>query len=267
MIRKLSKKTISGHLSFREHVALDLSDGGEKEPGDVERERTRIEKFNAKDCEEHAIIIESLRKVFPTTEGNPPKVAVNNLTLAIKKGEVFGLLGPNGAGKTTTINMLIGFLSPTEGRAIIEGLSIEDDMLDIYKMMGVCPQHDLLWSTLSGYEHLLFYGRLKGLNDEELKNAAIKALKSVNLYDRNVGYKLVKKYSGGMKRRLSVAISLIGNPKVVYLDEPSTVIYYLQLQISVFNLILKGPRSIISKIFVECSKGEPKRQGNHIDNT
>ncbi|CAD7696947.1 unnamed protein product [Ostreobium quekettii] len=142
--------------------------------------------------------------------------------LTVRPGEVFGLLGPNGAGKTTCINMLVGFMKPTSGSALINGMDIAQSMEQIYDSMGVCPQHNLLWDTLTATEHLLFYGRLKGLTGAELKAAVADALKSVRLFANGVGNKLVKTYSGGMKRRLSVGISLIGDPKVVYLDEPST---------------------------------------------
>jgi hypothetical protein len=94
------------------------------------------------------------------------QVAVQDLSLVVKRGECFGLLGPNGAGKTTAINMLTGFIEPTSGTGIVEGLDIRSDMPLIYKLMGVCPQHDLLWEQLSGREHLRFYGRLKGLEGE-----------------------------------------------------------------------------------------------------
>ena len=96
------------------------------------------------------------------------QMAVKSLTLGIERGECFGLLGPNGAGKTTSINVLTGFLEPSSGYAIVEGLDISVDMLKIYKLMGVCPQHDLLWEQLTGEEHLLFYGRLKGFDSESL---------------------------------------------------------------------------------------------------
>ncbi|PNH11475.1 ABC transporter A family member 12 [Tetrabaena socialis] len=95
-------------------------------------------------------------------------------------------------------------------------------MNSIYRLMGVCPQHDLLWEQLTGEEHLLFYGRLKGLKGPVLLGAVASGLKSVNLANGGVGQKQSQKYSGGMKRRLSVAISFIGDPQVVYLDEPST---------------------------------------------
>ncbi|GMH40482.1 hypothetical protein BSKO_08386 [Bryopsis sp. KO-2023] len=192
------------------------------ESEDVKQERQRVLGMTSNDLKEHSIVVNGLRKVFPPIEGNPEKVAVQDLTVAVRKGEVFGLLGPNGAGKTTSINMLIGFLSPSSGYAFVDGFDIMSDMQEIYSLMGVCPQHNLLWNTLTGREHLYFYGRLKGLRGDELSNAADSALKSVHLFYGGVGNKKTQTYSGGMKRRLSVAISLIGNAKVVYLDEPST---------------------------------------------
>jgi ABC-type multidrug transport system ATPase subunit len=95
-------------------------------------------------------------------------------------------------------------------------------MEKIYNSMGVCPQNDMLWETLTGREHLQFYGRLKGLSGSSLDLAVDESLRSVNLLHGGVPDKQVKKYSGGMRRRLSVAISLIGDAKVVYMDEPST---------------------------------------------
>lgn len=132
------------------------------------------------------------------------------------------MLGPNGAGKTSFISMMIGLTTPSTGTAYVEGLDIRTQMDWVYTSMGVCPQHDLLWETLTGREHLLFYGRLKNLKGAALKKAVEDSLKSVNLFNGGVADKQAGKYSGGMKRRLSVAISLIGDPKVVYMDEPST---------------------------------------------
>nr|DAD46476.1 TPA_asm: hypothetical protein HUJ06_016413 [Nelumbo nucifera] len=171
----------------------------------------------------HAIICHNIKKVYPGKDGNPEKVAVRDLSLALPRGECFGMLGPNGAGKTSFINMMIGLITPTSGTALVEGLDIRTNMDKIYTSMGVCPQHNLLWETLTGREHLLFYGRLKNLKGAALTQAVEESLKSVNLFHGGVSNQQAGKYSGGMKRRLSVAISLIGNPKVVYMDEPSTV--------------------------------------------
>lgn len=169
----------------------------------------------------HVIICDNLKKMYPRRDGNPEKYAVRGLSLALPQGECFGMLGPNGAGKTSFINMMIGLIKPSSGAAYVNGFDIRTQMNEIYTNMGVCPQHDLLWESLTGREHLLFYGRLKNLKGSELTQAVEESLKSVNL-SGGVADKKAGKYSGGMKRRLSVAISLIGDPKVVYMDEPST---------------------------------------------
>jgi len=201
-------------------VVSDEATGINVDAADVQEERARVEEMA--DYSEQSIVLSDLKKVYPPQGGKPAKTACRALTMAVERGECFGLLGPNGAGKTTSINMMVGFLTPSSGTAYIEGNDILRDMDNIYPLMGVCPQHDLLWKTMTAHEHLLFYGRLKGLAGKDLREAAEAGLKSVNLYNNNVGNKQVRTYSGGMKRRLSVAISMIGAPKVVYMDEPST---------------------------------------------
>jgi len=185
---------------------------------DVKEEAKRVTNMEGRAVfERDAVTIHGLRKVYA---GKPPKVAVQSLTMGIKRGECMGFLGPNGAGKTTTINMLCGFFQPTQGSATIEGLSILTEMERIYTIMGVCPQHDILWDLLSPRQHLLFYGRLKNIPRADLEQAVRTSLIAVNLLD-NID-KPVGTFSGGMKRRLSVAMSLIGMPLVCYLDEPSS---------------------------------------------
>ncbi|KAK1311877.1 ABC transporter A family member 7 [Acorus calamus] len=192
------------------------------EKPDVLQERETVEQLLLEPSTSHAIICDNLKKVYPGKDGVPDKFAVQGLSLALPRGECFGMLGPNGAGKTTFISMMIGLTKPTSGTAYVQGLDLRSNMSKIYTSMGVCPQHDMLWEMLTGREHLLFYGRLKNLKGAALEQAVEESLKSVNLYHGGVGDKQAKKYSGGMKRRLSVAISLIGDPKVVYMDEPST---------------------------------------------
>ncbi|KAH7550335.1 hypothetical protein JRO89_XS13G0173300 [Xanthoceras sorbifolium] len=192
------------------------------EKPDVVQEREKVEQLLLEPSTNHAIICDNLKKIYPGRDGNPEKLAVRGLSLALPPGECFGMLGPNGAGKTSFISMMIGLTKPTSGTAFVQGLDIKTDMDSIYTSMGVCPQHDLLWESLTGREHLLFYGRLKNLKGSALTQAVEESLKSVNLFHGGVADKQAGKYSGGMKRRLSVAISLIGDPKVVYMDEPST---------------------------------------------
>ncbi|PNY06932.1 ABC transporter A family member 7-like protein, partial [Trifolium pratense] len=192
------------------------------EKPDIHQETEKVEQLLLEPTMNHAIVCDKLRKVYPGRDGNPEKFAVRELSLALPQGECFGMLGPNGAGKTSFINMMIGLTQPTSGTAFVQGLDIRTNMNGIYTSMGVCPQNDLLWEILTGREHLLFYGRLKNLKGSDLTQAVEESLKSVNLFHGGVADKKAGKYSGGMKRRLSVAISLIGDPRVVYMDEPST---------------------------------------------
>eukprot|EP00741_Cyanophora_paradoxa_P000096 tig00000057_g92.t1 len=113
--------------------------------------------------------------------------------------------------------MLCGFHMPTHGTAVINGMDVLHDVDDIHAVMGVCPQHDLLWENLTGREHLRFYGRLKGLRGKLLEDSITYRLGQVSLLEAQ--NKAAGAFSGGMKRRLSVAIALMGNPDVVLLDE------------------------------------------------
>ena len=122
--------------------------------------------------------------------------------------------------QTTTINMLCGLYKPTSGKAIVAGFDLKTELKSIHENMGVCPQHDVLWDDLTAREHLMFYARLRKIPACDLDAAVQKALDSVNL--REWADVLSCKFSGGMKRRLSTACSLVGDPKVVYMDEPST---------------------------------------------
>ncbi|OAP05022.1 ATH5 [Arabidopsis thaliana] len=194
----------------------------EMEKLDVIQEKETVKQLIFERSKNHGIVCDNLKKVYQGRDGNPPKLAVCGLSLAVPSGECFGMLGPNGAGKTSFINMMTGLVKPSSGSAFVQGLDICKDMDKVYTSMGVCPQHDLLWETLTGKEHLLFYGRLKNLKGHDLNQAVEESLKSVNLFHGGVADIPAGKYSGGMKRRLSVAISLIGSPKVVYMDEPST---------------------------------------------
>lgn len=146
--------------------------------------------------------------------------AVDSMTFHIRPLECFGLLGPNGAGKSTMMRLLSGEHEATSGGGFMAGYSVRSEMRAIRQFIGYCPQDNVLWGDLTAYEHLNFYARLRGMNGAERKAAVKAGLESVDLFeDRS---KLVKNFSGGMKRRLSVAIAFIGDPLVVFLDEPTT---------------------------------------------
>jgi ABC-type multidrug transport system ATPase subunit len=148
------------------------------------------------------------------------KVAVRNLTMAVRRGECFGFLGPNGAGKTTAISVWTGLFEPTSGSATVCGHDIRTQMGLIYGLIGVCPQFDILWPLLTVRETLRLYAQLKGVPKAEWDAEADRAAQAVEL-SRAQGRQVVR-LSGGMKRRVSFAISLIAAPEVVFLDEPTT---------------------------------------------
>jgi ABC-2 type transport system ATP-binding protein len=143
--------------------------------------------------------------------------ALDNLSLSIKSGEVFGLLGPNGAGKTTTIKLLTALSRPDAGSCRIDGLDVEKDAVEIKKKIGVVPQENNLDRELTAHENLLIYGMLHRVPDRQRKIS--EALKMVGLWDRKDS--VVTGFSGGMKRRLLIARALLPEPSVLFLDEPS----------------------------------------------
>ena len=145
--------------------------------------------------------------------------AVNNISFEIKKGEAFGLLGPNGAGKTTTISMLSCLILPTSGDAHIEGKSIIKEPIEVKKRIGVVPQDIALYPTLSAKENLFFWGEMYGLSGRRLKEKVDEVLQVVGLTERSKDR--INKYSGGMKRRINIAVGLLPSPKLLILDEPT----------------------------------------------
>lgn len=159
--------------------------------------------------------INDLVKQYPAA----PEPAVKGISFGILEGEIFSLLGPNGAGKTTTISMLCTLLQPTRGDAEIGGHSVVKDPMAVKKLIGIVPQELALYGQLTARQNLTFWGEMYGLNGKALKARVEEVLAQVNLADR--GNDKVDKYSGGMKRRLNIAIGLLHKPKLVFMDEPT----------------------------------------------
>ncbi len=147
--------------------------------------------------------------------------AVRDLTLDVKEGEVFGFLGPNGAGKTTTVRMLCCLISKTSGDATIGGFRIgrREDQLKIRQMVGVLPENVGLYEDLTAYRNLDFYGQLYRCTKQQVSERAERMLKMLGLWERRND--LVGTYSKGMKQKVAIARSLIHDPKVLFLDEPT----------------------------------------------
>jgi ABC-2 type transport system ATP-binding protein len=152
------------------------------------------------------IKVERLRKMYGET------AAVEDAAFTANPGEIFGLLGPNGAGKTTTIGCISGLLVPTAGRILVEGTAAR-------RSLGVVPQELALYDDLNAVENLQYWGGAQGLRGSELKQRISKVLELTGLQDR--AKEAVKRYSGGMKRRLNFACGLVHQPKILLLDEPT----------------------------------------------
>jgi len=145
--------------------------------------------------------------------------AVDRLTLTIPEAEVFGLLGPNGSGKTTTINCLTGLLKPTGGTIKILGFDAQSQGVEARKVMGVSPQETAVYPYLTGEENVRLFGELYSVPKKALDVRVDYVLEKVGLLDE--AKRRVSKYSGGMKRRVSIAMALVTDPKVILLDEPT----------------------------------------------
>lgn len=146
-------------------------------------------------------------------------VAVEDVSFEIQKGEIFGLLGPNGAGKTTLIRVLSTVLPPDAGELTIGGASVTRAPQEVRKLIGVCPQELALYDDLTASENLVFFGRMNGLSGSLAKDRATEYLELVGLQER--AKSRVGTFSGGMKRRLNLAASLVASPALLFLDEPT----------------------------------------------
>ena len=134
--------------------------------------------------------------------------------------ELLCILGHNGAGKSTMIGVLTGVLAPSSGTATLGGFDIIQEIDEVRQIIGVVPQFDILWEELTAEEHMIMFCKIKGVPNDQIEKTVEDKLEAVKLKD--VRKARVKTFSGGMKRRLTVAISCIGDPKIVFMDEPTT---------------------------------------------
>ena len=145
--------------------------------------------------------------------------SVSNLDLDILKGEIFGVLGPNGAGKTTLISMLCSLIKPTSGTFTINNLDYTNNKKELKQLIGIVPQEYALYPSLTAYENLSYFGSMYGLQGKVLKE-------SIHLYLEKMGLlefanKKIEIFSGGMKRRINLIASILHQPKILFLDEPT----------------------------------------------
>lgn len=145
--------------------------------------------------------------------------SLDDFTLTIKEGQIFGLLGPNGAGKTTLISMLCGLVKPSSGSFTIDNMTYSKNSDEIKKIIGVVPQEYALYPTLTARENLLYFGSMYGLKGSNLKEKVIESLDFLGLL--KFADKRIETFSGGMKRRVNLIAGILHNPKVLFLDEPT----------------------------------------------
>ena len=200
----------------------------------IPRKQKRIENLEEKDVESD--MAQDVLQEYRRVQQNPKdillvnrlgkrygdKVALQSVSFGVSKNSVFALLGPNGAGKTTLMKAITGLVNPTSGYCTIDGFDCQADMEKVYKLLGFCPQHDIFFPSLTAYQHLYFYCELKSQtgNRNEIEKKVKKLLKMVHLTQLQDNHP--SELSGGEQRRLSIAISLCGDSKVVFLDEPTT---------------------------------------------
>lgn len=190
---------------------IPITDNSLKDVDVIEQEKV-IEDGQVTDS---TIYVQDVKKVYPGG-----KFAVRGVSIGIPRGECFGLLGINGAGKSTLLSMLSGEITPTTGSIYLDGINVLTDIHQCRRKIGFCPQFDALFELLTAREHLQLYARIKGIKEDQINQVVDEKISELGLTeyaDRAAGG-----YSGGNKRKLSVAIAMIGEPSIVFLDEPST---------------------------------------------
>nr|XP_048302071.1 cholesterol transporter ABCA5 isoform X2 [Myodes glareolus] len=198
------------------------------EDEDVKAERLKVKELMSCQCceEKPAIMVCNLHKEYDDKKDflhsrKTKKVATKYVSFSVRKGEILGLLGPNGAGKSTIINILVGDIEPTSGQIFLGDYishSNEDD--ESTKCMGYCPQANPLWPDITLQEHFEIYGAVKGMSASDVKEVISRITNALDLKEHL--QKTIKKLPAGIKRKLCFALSMLGNPQVTLLDEPST---------------------------------------------
>ncbi|XP_067940214.1 cholesterol transporter ABCA5-like isoform X2 [Watersipora subatra] len=191
-----------------------------EEDNDVAVEREKVHQIWQDTSQDVVMKASRLRKEFVRGKQKSDKVAVRNMTFHVEEGEVFGLLGPNGAGKTTVLNMIIAEHAPTAGQVMVDNIEVHSALSEAFEIIGYCPQFDALWPDVTPNELMIFIGISSGLSESQAKAAANYYIKMLKIEEHRD--KFTKNLSGGTQRKVSFALALLGWPRLVLLDEPST---------------------------------------------
>jgi ABC-type multidrug transport system ATPase subunit len=174
-------------------------------------------------------------------------MAVQTMSIHVQKGDIYGFLGPNGAGKTTTIRMITGLIEATSGSVLVDGMNVQKQVDDIRRIIGVLPESHGFYGWMTGKEYLSFFAKMYGMNDVLRNKRVDELLERVNLHDKT--RVPIKQYSRGMKQRLGLAKTIIHQPKIIILDEP-TLGLDPQGQKDIQQLILELNRQLNVTIFI-----------------
>ena len=201
------------------------------------------------------ITVNNLKKTYGNVQ------ALKGINLSIAQGEFYGLLGPNGAGKSTTISIMSTILKADEGNVQINGMELNTNAQACKKIIGVVPQEIALYSKLSAYENLLFWGNLYNVESTTLKERIEQTLHMMGLHDRRND--VIKNYSGGMKRRINIASALLHTPKILFMDEP-TVGIDPQSRNLIFEVVEKLHKDGMTIVYTTHYMEEAERFCNRV---
>ncbi|KFO26306.1 ATP-binding cassette sub-family A member 5 [Fukomys damarensis] len=227
--RSIRKDPFFRTLSIKSrHKKFPEPPNNEDEDEDVKAERIKVKELMSCQCceEKPAIMVSNLHKEYDDKKDflhsrKVKKVATKHISFCVKKGEILGLLGPNGAGKSTIINILVGDIEPTSGQVFLgEYMSDATEQDDSVKCMGYCPQINPLWPDITLQEHFEIYGAVKGMSASDTKEVMSRIINALDLKEHL--QKTIKKLPASVKRKLCFALSMLGNPQITLLDEPST---------------------------------------------
>jgi len=216
-----SSDSMEKRIGKSKNTIVPIEAGEKDDDADVIAESVNVDQYFEQDQNDvNVVAVRKLQKIYKKKNKKQTKVAVKNVSFGIPKGQVFGLLGPNGAGKTTTMRMIIAEENPTQGKIRIGKHNIESNTSPGFDQLGYCPQFDAVWKRITVREHLETYAAIRGVPTNQISSLTQKIMEGLRIEEHADKY--THDCSGGTKRKLSYGMAMLGDPKVVLLDEPSS---------------------------------------------